>query len=482
MSLRGAGRRVRMMWAAAACVLVGCGPGGNLAGIEGTGIVASGPISAFGSVFVNGVEFGTMAAAILLNGQSGSESQLRAGQIVNVVGSIDAGGKTGTAKQIQFYANVQGPIAAVNLAASTFTVLGQTVVADANTSFAADAGGTPSLASLSVGMLVEVSGFPNSNGSVDATRVDVKAQVASFLIAGTVASLNQQAHQFALNGATIDYSSAVFGGFPGNRAVQNGDYVQVSSAPGPGSFPIAAIAVNFLAGASGSEGEHGQIAGTITRFASAADFAVSGTHATTTATTVYENGSVANLALGATVEIEGHFDATGTLVADQVQFNGTIPLLLKAPVQAVNAAGNSLQIFGIQIATNTQTRFDDQSANPVSPFNLSSVQVSDYVEIRGRSDGAGGIIATFLTREIPGSTLELRGTATTAAAPNLSVLGVNGVTSATTQFFDASEQPLTGSQFYAAALGATVDLQGTLSGAVLQVATASLVGSAQVDD
>ena len=88
--------------ALAAALLVACGFT-QTAGIQGSGApvattsTVSGPITGFGSVFVNGVEYATSAAQITINGQSGTEAQLRAGEIVTLQGTVNSDGTTGAA-------------------------------------------------------------------------------------------------------------------------------------------------------------------------------------------------------------------------------------------------------------------------------------------------------------------------------------------------------------------------------------------------
>jgi hypothetical protein len=337
---------------------------------------------------------------------------------------------------------------------------------------------------LSAGALIEVSGFTGSSGGIVATRIDVKTQVDVFRITGIVRSLDAVNHRFKINAATIDFSAAAFGGFPAGRSVQNGDMVAVSSAPAPlsGSGPIAATRVDFLAAVVAGTGVAGEIEGVITRFASAADFDVSGVHVTANSSTTYEGGTAADLAQGANVEVHGQFDASGTLVAGHIEINGQAPLLVKSVVEAVNSAVNSLTVLGIPVTTNSGTRFDDQSATPVTPFRLADVRVGDTVEVHGRPAAGNGIAATLLTREVPGGAVELRGSVTSATAPTVVILGIAAVTNGATQYRDSSGQTLTGAQFFARAVGATVDLQGTLSGGSLAVATAKLVGEAELDD
>ncbi len=461
------------------------GPGPT-AGIEGTGAqvaaVSSGAISGFGSIFVNGVEFATNAASFVVNGQAGAESDLRAGQVVQVTGDINADGKTGNATQVQFNANAQGPVSATDLTVSSFTVFGQTFLVGPNTSFGTFAGGTPSLASLRVGALVVVSGFTAAGGGIKATRIDIKNRLDAFIMSGVVQSVDAAMYRLTLNGQIVDFSAAQFSGFVSGRSVEIGDSVQVTSAPSLVHGVVEATRVALLGGVAGAGGEHGQISGDVSNIVSAADFTVSGTHVTSNAATIFQNGQAGNLALNSSLEVQGTFDAAGALIATQIAFLKPNPLLLKGPVQAVDASSDSLTLVGVAVNTTLETRFDDQSANPVAPFNLSAVRVGDYVEVRGAAGPGNSVVASLLTRQMPQSGVEIRGIVTAIAAPDLTILGVGAVTSASTRFFAASGGSITSAQFFALAAGATVDLQGPIAGGALQVRTAQLAGQAELED
>ncbi|MGB5489293.1 MAG: hypothetical protein WBM76_00560, partial [Woeseiaceae bacterium] len=84
-------------------------------GIGRTGI-AQGPISTFGSVVVNGVRYETTSAAFTVNGLSGSQDDLRVGQVITVSGTIDDNGVDGNADEVNFDDNVKGPIQSIDLA------------------------------------------------------------------------------------------------------------------------------------------------------------------------------------------------------------------------------------------------------------------------------------------------------------------------------------------------------------------------------
>jgi len=99
-------RLARVFSATVAAVTVlaasGCGSGGDgqIAGIDrgGAPAVASGPISGFGSVIVNGIRFDTSEAIVTIDGQSGSTDDLAVGQIVTVHGTIDDNGNATAAE------------------------------------------------------------------------------------------------------------------------------------------------------------------------------------------------------------------------------------------------------------------------------------------------------------------------------------------------------------------------------------------------
>jgi len=77
-----------------ALLLASCGGGQLTAGIEGSGapVTTVGSITGFGSIFVNGVEYATAGAQIGIDGQPGTEAQLSVGDVVTVVGTVNADG------------------------------------------------------------------------------------------------------------------------------------------------------------------------------------------------------------------------------------------------------------------------------------------------------------------------------------------------------------------------------------------------------
>jgi hypothetical protein len=447
-------------------VLAACGGGGGgagggaTAGIARGGIIASGPITGFGSVYVNGVRYSTTGATITVDDQPGTESDLRIGQVVRIEGSLDAGGTTGTATRIVFDDEVEGPIQSIDLAASRMVVLGRTINAGPGTSF--DDRIVPrSLEGLVVGDRVEVSGLVASDGAVNATRIERKAAQSSVEVKGAVASLDTTARRFALGQMTVSYAAAQLVGFASGQPA-NGDSVEaVGTIDGAGV--LVASRLEKEDGSSGSNDQQADYEGLITRFVSPTDFSVASQRVTTTASTVYRGGGAANLALDVAIDVEGRFNASGVVVATEIEFRQEGDLELAARVDSVNAAGNSLVILGVTVRTNSLTRFEDHSSAEIERFSLANVNPGDYVEVRGYNDGTG-FLATLLERDDDQSSVDLEGPAQAVAAPGFTVGGVAVTTDANTEFRDNNGVTISASTFFQRAPGQPVKVRGTLVG------------------
>jgi hypothetical protein len=107
-------------------------PGGG--GIGGTGLTSSGTVDGFGSIFVNGVEFETDDAVILVDGESVGEDQLGLGMVVVVSGTVNDDGATGIAERVIYDEEVEGPVESIERDqdgdSMLLVVVGQEVIAE----------------------------------------------------------------------------------------------------------------------------------------------------------------------------------------------------------------------------------------------------------------------------------------------------------------------------------------------------------------
>ncbi len=406
-------------------------------GIGRTGI-AIGPISTFGSVVVNGVRYETTSANFTINDAAGIESDLSVGQVVVVQGTMDANGTTGTADEVIFDDSVKGPVESIDIPGSSLVVLGQTVLVTADTSF--DDGISPaSLEGLTVGDIVEVSGLPDANGNIVATRIEDKPAGTPFEVHGIVSGLDSANFRFNINGLVVDYSGATLDNFPGGQ-INNDDFVEAKGATLGAAGELVATSVeleNALAG--GQDGDRIEIEGFITRFISATDFDVSGFPVTTTGSTTYVGGDATDLGLNVKVEVEGDLNASGVLVAEEVDIRRAKAVRATATIDSVDAAAGSVVLLGITVTTDEITRLEDKSNVGLEPLTINDIVAGDYVEVRGDEfpAGSGSILASIFEREDPDPDTILQGFVETISDPSLTIFrDENDVVISSTEFFN----------------------------------------------
>ena len=433
-------------------------------GIGRTGI-AIGPISTFGSVVVNGVRYDTASASFTINDAAGVESDLSVGQIVVVKGEIDSNGTTGTANEVIFDDSVKGPVQSIDLVGNTMVVLGQRVVVTADTSF--DDGISPaSLEGLTVGDIVEVSGLPDANGNIVATRIEDKPAGTPFEVHGNVSSLDTVNFRFNINALVVDYSGATLDNFPGGQ-ISEGDFVEARGTALGAAGELIATSVELENALDDAQnGDRIEIEGFITRFVSPTDFDVSGFPVTTSANTVYEGGDETDLGLNIKVEVEGDLNALGVLVAEEVDIRRAKAVRATATSDSVDAAAGSVVLLGITVTTDELTRFEDKSNANVEPLTINDIAAGDYVEVRGDEFPAasGNIRAAIFEREDPDPDTELQGFVESISDPSLTILGVTIETNGATVFRDENDLVISSTEFFnRLAVGDLVEAQGTES-------------------
>ena len=459
-------------------ILSACGGGGGgsdtnvvadddptpVGGITRTGLaVAVGPITGFGSVIVNGVTYDTDAAEFTSDGVVVTQDDLKAGQYVLVQGTIDDNNTTGTASSVTFDDNVEGPVSSVDSVAGSFVVLGQTVLITGDTSF--DDSCPSSLDGLPGVAAVEVSGPVMSDGTISATRVECKAIAGELEVTGTVSNHNAGAQTFRINALVVNYGAAAVDNFPTAGIINDGDPVEAKGNALGDSGELLAIRVEYKGALfAENEGDHIEVEGFITRFVSSTNFDVSGIAVTTNSSTQYEGGTAGDLGLNLKVEVEGEFDASGTLVATKVEIKQATNIRVTGRIDSIS--GSTLRVLDIPITTDgLVTRFEDKSDADVDPLSVGDLNVDDYIEARGQEfpAGSGELRALRIERDDPRSETELRGFVEAGGVnrPSLTVLGVTVETNGATVYRDVNNQLMQPDEFWdAVAEGALVDAKG----------------------
>ena len=313
--------------AAGAAWLQGCGGGGDAGGGVGGGSVAgltsggtgsftTGTVSGLGSIIVRGVRFDDGRAAVS-RADDGIVGSIRPGMVV----AIEAGAvtpaqpgatlATATALRISYASEWVGRIDAVDTAAGTVTVLGQTIEVPPA---AVIEGAATQLSALAVGQFVEVHGYLDlSTARLLATLVEVSAGAPSaFRLSGRVASLDTAARAFRIGSALIGYDGSVAppAGFADGMLVR----VVLGTSPAAGTWPARRIRVReVLAGVQAGEQDEAEVEGTVTAVGPGASFSVNGIPVDASGV-----AAVAGLVLGAVVKARGSMRG-GVLVATRVE-------------------------------------------------------------------------------------------------------------------------------------------------------------------
>ncbi len=424
----------------AALGVVGCGGGGGAGSTAPVGTNSTvGVLSGFGSVFVNGVEFDTSGASISVDGSSASENELQVGMIVSVIGN--SSGATGTASSISTSDELEGLVESNSIVTGTDTgtmmIMGQLVTITDTTVFESKVAGITTFSEVVAGNIVELHGYSDGNGSIVATRLEVKAADMSSYngtieLKGIVSNLGTDATTntsvFDIGGMTVDYSTvpADLSDLP-NGVIADGLFVEVKSSQGVDATSGYLVADKVeleddeSASDSGDDGEEMEVKGAITTSINGARmFSIGMQVVLVTDNTKFEDVSESGLTSGVMVEVEGTVNSNGELVASDIEAKegsssgGSSPTLkIKSTIATITPVGTSPNSGSITLSdssstviqiTNSTIMEDDYDGNgsvtPVHNFNLSNLANGDYVEIKYYVDSAtGNNIALKLERD-----------------------------------------------------------------------------------
>lgn len=444
--------------AAIALSVVACGPSGTggLAGIGGSGYVSSGSVTGFGSVFVNGVEFETDSATFDVDGDSGTQDDLAIGMIVKVSGSINDDGISGTATSISFDDELQGPVSGIQVFGTydvkrSFSVLGTTVILDSgSTTFDVSGDITPPVPAFGFDTItddynVEISGFFDSSGALQATRVELKEitfvdNVSIVEAKGLIKNVSGTTFDLGddVESPSVDASGAAIEDLP--NGLVNDQLVEVKGTYDSVSNTITATKVE-AEDESFEDSDEFEIEGLISGYVNKdtifkiADLSVDASNAE------FEPASL-SLADDVRVEAEGAI-VNGVLIASEIELEGG-DIKVHAPVTSVNEAANTFEmspVFGqpvITVTVTTDTQLQDDVSPKIEPFNLTNLVAGDFVEVQGFENDNGGITATEVeVKDL--NDVEVQGYATAATGDatggSMTVLGIKfDFTPGTTDF------------------------------------------------
>lgn len=317
----------------------GAGGGGGIAdgGIRGTGS-SVGPVSGFGSVFVNGVQFDTSSLGGDVESDDGITCEkadqcnpaesLQKGMILRVDGEWQDDGQ-GRADSLEYDDTFRGKVENATPPGSTngrgsFVILGQTINFDRQTVFKLGAG-----VEIVNGQFVRVSAWRTSSGEYRASFVGLvdagtnnDIEFEGDIEAGSVSNSDSQ-KQFTINGVIVTFSEPVtFEGITEDELATTTQPIEVEGALNEVTGEVAAreIGLSDNRRYRSDSDEDIEFTGPINGPVTGRSFEINGLTVEVNDETVFEGLSETELAEGLLIQVEGEFLSDGiTVLAEEIQ-------------------------------------------------------------------------------------------------------------------------------------------------------------------
>jgi len=343
-----------------ALLSISCGASGSGGGIGGSGINSVGTIGALGSIVVNGTEFDTSNAVIIVEGEEigvGDDivvDNLDIGMVVTVEGTVSEDGESAVADRVIYNDNVEGPVQSITVVSDTrkdIVVLGQTVILNTVTVFK----GT-TFDDIAENDVVEISGLFDDTGAIWATFLE-KTDGVIFEVTGFVDNLDAVQETFKINDLTVDYSLADTSGLPGGVPV-DGLLVEVEGTLDPDTGEMLADVIELGDELDTEDVDEIEVTGFVTAFVSAFEFTVGTQVVRTNANTEFVDGTAGDIALGVKLEAEGSLEG-GILFADEVEFWEPDQIEVEGLVTDDTLAPDEFTVGDQVVQTDGETVYED---------------------------------------------------------------------------------------------------------------------------
>ena len=335
------------------------GGGGSVASVNGPVAssfqVASGTVTGFGSVYVDGVRIEDATASVHQDNMDGSISAtaLRLGQQVQV--KHDG---LGTASDVTVGAAVIGSVSSIESSTGSLKVAGQWVRINSDSAagpITVFGGGYTAFADIAAADLVEVHGSPVYSAAraayeIQATRIEKQSAISAVRVMGKLASLDTTAKTFGINGLVVNYASATIA--PASATLANDQAVTVWGAPNSlvtasGQLTLTAKRVRVMNTSVNNPGttELTQLGGLVSAFnATAKTLEIQGVKVDLSNASVTPTG--ATLANGSYVQIKGTLGTDGVLAATDVHIRQSDTVDATARIMLSGAITSLTDRFG----------------------------------------------------------------------------------------------------------------------------------------
>ncbi len=420
--------------------LAACGGGTDSSSESATSSGGSvGPVSGFGSVYVNGTHFQINNASYTGNDGIERETQLEKGMILKVTGSWGTDGE-GEARVIYYDDTLRGPVDVMTWdtvsKTGNLTIADQSVALNGRTVFK---GATPDQLKNSVAgttatdYRVRISGWRLADGTFQATFVGVKGIGSGWSgewnkveVEGAVSNLGTQT--FEINGLVVDFQSATFDDGSGTD-LKDGVVVEVEGEMSGGK--LIANEIEFEDDLFDNNDDV-EMSGAITEAynETTRQFQLNGFAILVDENTdLNDRLTLDRLTVGAEIKIEGEY-RNGIIVAEELEMHDG-DAKLSGFIESKEQGGEVLIVSGVRVLLTDSTLIEDeniedeQESVTMRTQDLENLNVGDYLEIEGRetTENGGGLIA-FNIESDDDSDLELEGRISSLTDTSVTMMGL----------------------------------------------------------
>lgn len=393
-------QRKLILAAAIAAIMSGCtgGTENNLTNSTTSttkpSILAIGEVDGFGSVIVNGVHYDTDKAKFYMDGEAATEDDLDVGMVVEVDGEeSDTGAK---AKEVHFYTKIAGPIEALDVAAQTLTIMGKTIIVDADTVLAETINET-TWAPLAVGSTVRISGTKNSDGNIVASRIDVRSATPKPApmshLSGLVEGLNISANQFTVEGQLIDFSAAnIVGG-----TLADGVRVVVHGKTTDGVLAAEGNLVVIVKKQRPTVPVNVEIKGPIKRH-SDGSLSVGDKKLRDLKDAIIKNGDSTDLQESEVVVVEGEETTDGEIKVKHIKIEMGSTVRVQGKIDSISTSDMTVTLDGKKVHIESDTDFTDKGTNKERRFDIKDLKKGDKLIVDGFKNSKGEMVIKAVKR------------------------------------------------------------------------------------
>ncbi|MEH6348271.1 MAG: DUF5666 domain-containing protein [Bermanella sp.] len=304
------------------------------------------------SITVNGIRFDISQASINLDGQTGSQDEIKLGQVVTITANYNSDG-TGTASLLNYDDSLQGPVDSVNVTGHSLVVMGQTILVNNETLFDG-----VTLETIETGRIVEISGMSNALGQWQASYIGLSDQsITEFDTLGEVSELDAAAMTFKVNDLSVDYSQVrdlnEVQQWLANDVLVNlyGTMTELED----GTKVLLAAEVEAEDAMMGDDGELLEVEGFIASALTDGQFEVAGITVLVNDQTQFDFGDASLLVVDALVEVEGKVNEDGTVTAEYLFVEPENMIEVASVIEAIDVENNTVTVLGKTFSINEST-------------------------------------------------------------------------------------------------------------------------------